>query len=101
MTAPLGAVKNTETATKKNETSEADAARPKLPVLHQQPDTAKEFIHSYPELNCRFRDFIDSGSVRAFVARTALPRHTQEIRVVHQVEQVIKPQARIASGPPM
>ena len=45
------------------------------------------------------RQAVHAGSVRAVVARDPIERHDQRRRVVHEVEQVIEPAARIGHRP--
>ena len=52
-----------------------------------------------PLLDVGDRQAVDAGSVRPPVARDPVERHDQRRRVVHEVEQVIEPAARIGHRP--
>jgi hypothetical protein len=61
-------------------------------VLHEPPDTDALFDIGDPQA-------VDARRVRAPVARDPVKRHDQRRRVMHEVEQIIEPAARISRRP--
>ncbi len=91
----------------------ADLARPTrlrdLSFLHRQrseravldggPQVVQEPGHPDTLLHVGDGQPVDTGSVRTAVARDPVERHQQRRRVIHEIEQVIEPAARIGRRP--
>jgi len=60
--------------------------------LHEPPDTDALFDIGDPQA-------VDARRVRAPVARDPVKRHDQRRRIMHEVEQIIEPAARISRRP--
>ena len=73
--------------------------RPERAVLEGGPQVVQEPGHSHHLLDVVGGQAVHARSVRALVARDPGERHDQRRRVVHEVEQVIKPAARISRRP--
>ena len=72
---------------------------PERAVLQGGPQVVQEPGHAHLLLDVFGGDAVHAGGVRALVARDPAERHDQRRRVVHEVEQVIKPAARISRRP--
>src|SRR5260370_5878666 len=75
--------------------------RPERAVLEGGPQIVQEPGHAHFLLDIRRGDAVDAGGVRALVACDPGERHDQRRRVVHEIEQDIKPAARIGRLPPV
>ena len=73
--------------------------RPELASLQQAPDFFQERPHPDPVLDVSHRGPIDPRRPRPGVALDPKPRLGQEIRVIHEVEQVTEPAGGIISRP--
>jgi hypothetical protein len=72
---------------------------PKRAVLNGGPQVIQEPGYAHDFLDMGGGHAVHAGSVRALVTRNPGERHDQRRRVVHEVEQVIKPAARIGRRP--
>ncbi len=75
--------------------------RPERAVLEGGPQVLQKPGHAHLLLDPGGGHAVHAGGVRALVARDPVERHDQRRRVVHEVEQVIKPAARIGRRPPV
>jgi hypothetical protein len=72
---------------------------PERAVLQGGPQVVQEPGHAHCLLDPGGGDAVHAGGVRALVARDPGERHDQRRRVMHEVEQVIKPAARVSRRP--
>lgn len=73
----------------------------KRPCLHRSSQILQEPGHPDALLDPGGRQTVHAGSVRTAVARDPLERRQQRRRVVHEIEQVVEPAARIGHRPTM
>ena len=75
-----------------------DRHRTELARLHRVPQIVQEFLDA-SLVDVAGPQAVDPGGPGPGVARDPLPRHLQRGRVVHEVEQVVEPAARIGRRP--
>ena len=73
--------------------------RPERAVLEGGPQVIQEPGHAHLLPDPGGGDAVHAGGVRALVTRNPVKRDDQRRRVMHEIEQVIKPAARISRRP--
>jgi hypothetical protein len=73
--------------------------RPERAVLDGGSQVVQEPRHAHVFLDVGDPEAVHTGRARPLVSRDSVKRHEQRRRVVHEVEQVIEPMARIGHRP--